>query len=149
VATRQVKWTGRFEEPQSTNLAQTLDIISTALGDKILDAIYPMLVLQAGADGSVVINQGGETLRPGQMLAINRFGEEMFDPYTKEPLGRAETPTGRIVIERVDPKLSYGRVIEGQAIAGENGLVLRKITSDTSPVAPPPAPQPAGNKPRW
>ena len=149
VATRQVKWTGRFGDAQNAGISETLDIVATALGENILDAIYPMQVLQAGADGSIVINQGGETLRVGQALSLNRLGDEMIDPYTKEPLGRAEMPIGRIVIERVDPKMSYGRLISGQAIAGENGFVLRKLAADPAPAAQQAAPQATGSKPRW
>lgn len=150
VATRQVKWTGRFQEPQDGALTQALDAASSRVGEDILNAIFPLLILQAEANGVVVINQGGETLRVGQQLAAFRLGEQMIDPYTKEPLGRAETPVASIVVERVDPKLSYGRVISGQSLAGQGDLILRKRAGGAQDVQPAPAaPQPTGNKPRW
>jgi hypothetical protein len=150
VATRQVKWTGRFQEPQEGGLAQALDLAAARVGEDILNAIYPMLILQAEANGVVVINQGGETLRVGQQLAAFRLGEQMVDPYTKEPLGRAETPVASIVVERVDPKLSYGRVMSGQSLAGQGDIILRKRAASAQETQPAPAaPQATGNKPRW
>ncbi len=148
VATRQLKWTGRFQDPQNAGLGQALEVAATRLGEDILNAIYPMLVLQAEPDGVVVINQGGETLRVGQQLGAFRLGEMMVDPYTKEPLGRAETPVANIVVERVDPKMSYGRVISGQSLAGQGDVVLRK-REESAERGQPMTAQPTGNKPKW
>lgn len=150
VATRQIKWTGHFADPQELDLSQALDQASTRVGEDILNAIYPLLILQSNANGTVVINQGGETLRVGQQLAAYRLGEPMIDPYTNEPLDRAEAPAGRVVIERVDPKLSYGRIVGAASLSGEGDLILRKMTGGTAPDVSPTSPsQSTGNKPKW
>lgn len=150
VATRQIKWTGRVADPQESDLMQAIDQAAIRVGEDILNAIYPLLILQTEDNGTVVINQGGETIRVGQQLSAFRLGEQMIDPYTKEPLGRAEIPAGIVVIERVDPKLSYGRVVGAAKLHGEGDLILRKTLGGAMQSIPAAStPQPTGNKPKW
>lgn len=63
-----------------------------AIGEKVISGIFPLRVIQVTAGTSVVINQGGDTVKVGDVYLANMLGDMMIDPYTKEPLGRAENP---------------------------------------------------------
>jgi len=70
---------------------------------------FPVSVLSM--DGTtVVLNQGGSTLKNGATYELVRMGKELRDPQTKQSLGRTEQPVGTVTITRVDPSLSYGEV---------------------------------------
>ncbi|MGA1424957.1 MAG: hypothetical protein ACO329_10770 [Steroidobacteraceae bacterium] len=70
---------------------------------------FPVSVLSM--DGTtVVLNQGGSTLKQGATYELVRMGKELKDPQTKQSLGRMEQPYGTVTITRVDPNLSYGEV---------------------------------------
>jgi hypothetical protein len=70
---------------------------------------FPVSVLSM--DGAtVVLNQGGSTLKNGATYELVRMGKEFRDPQTKQSLGRTEQPVGTVTITRVDPSLSYGEV---------------------------------------
>jgi len=69
-------------------------------------------------DGAtVVLNQGGSTLKNGATYELVRMGKEVRDPQTKQSLGRTEQPVGTVTITRVDPSLSYGKVTLKSPIA--------------------------------
>jgi hypothetical protein len=149
VATRQVKWTGRFNETRDVGAEQMAARAAASLGEQIVDAIYPVRVLQVTSDGTVVMNQGGETLRLGQLLTVNELGDEMVDPYTNEPLGRVEKPVAQIVVDRVDPKLSYGRVVAGSLSQTHEQMIVRKVRDEGTRMARGPEPAMQEKKPRW
>jgi len=71
---------------------------------------FPVSVLSI--DGTtVVLNQGGSTLKQGVTYELVRMGKELKDPQTKQSLGRTEQPYGTVTVTRVDPNLSYGEVV--------------------------------------
>jgi hypothetical protein len=125
VATRQIKWTGSFDKQKVGSLEEIVLQSANDIGESILNSIFPLRVVQITEQGIVVINQGGDTLRAGQRLGMFRLGEEMIDPYTKEPIGRLETPVAQISVERVDPKMSYAKVMSGDARV-DGDYILRK-----------------------
>jgi hypothetical protein len=125
VATKQIKWTGSFDKQKVGSLEEIVLQSANDIGESILNSIFPLRVVQITEQGIVVINQGGDTLRAGQRLGMFRLGEEMIDPYTKEPIGRVETPVAQISVERVDPKMSYAKVMSGD-VRVDGDYILRK-----------------------
>jgi curli biogenesis system outer membrane secretion channel CsgG len=98
-----------------TSASSLLSGLSSDLGKKISkiihDQIYPMLIVSASSD-QLVIGQGGNGIRVGDHYKVYKYGEKIYDPYTKEFMGRSEKYVGKIKITRVNPKQSYGTVIE-------------------------------------
>jgi len=87
-----------------------LEVAAERITEAMLDAIYPLSLVAIDGD-QVTINQGGDTLRVGDLYELYRYGEKIIDPYTKESLGRSETLVGEVSVERVNPKISLGRIV--------------------------------------
>ncbi|MEK9877576.1 MAG: CsgG/HfaB family protein, partial [Betaproteobacteria bacterium] len=58
-----------------------LEVAAERITESMLDAIYPLSLVSV--DGDVVtLNQGGDTLRVGNLYELYRYGEKIIDPYT-------------------------------------------------------------------
>jgi hypothetical protein len=91
-----------------------LEVAAERITESMLDAIYPLSLVSV--DGDVVtLNQGGDTLRVGNLYELYRYGEKIIDPYTRESLGRSESLVGEVSIERVNPKTSIGRIVKRES----------------------------------
>jgi curli biogenesis system outer membrane secretion channel CsgG len=138
VATKQVKFAGHVV------VSGTNDITAEKIGSAIIEAIYPLRVIDTSDPTELVINQGGDSVKVGQRFAAFVLGAEQFDPYTKESLGRREKEAAQIEISRVLPKMSYAKVIKG-ALPTTSGveIVLRKptVNAATTNTRVAPAPQ--------
>lgn len=100
--------------------------LSEKIANHMADIIYPAKVI-ARHDIEVTINRGdGAGVALGDTFNVYSVGEEMFDPDTKESLGREETKVGRIKIIEVDPKFSKGQIVEGQGASFSIGAIVRK-----------------------
>jgi len=101
----------------------------------ILDHLYPIKVASVEAD-KVIIDQGGGKVKEGMLLDVFSQGKELFDPDTKESLGKLETLVAIIKITKVSQKISYAEVVEGDKIRIEKGLICRiKQIEKTEPGA--------------
>lgn len=129
IATRQLKWAGQIVDERQESRTKALEFLARKIGEEVVGAIYPLRVIQTIPPRIMVINQGADTIKVGQSFTANRLGDMAYDTYTKEPLGRAEYPIGTVTIDRVDPKLSYGRLMNGDLPAGDVEIVLRSTTS--------------------
>jgi hypothetical protein len=77
----------------------------------ILDASYPLTIV--GAKGSALtLNQGGDLVEIGSVYTVYENGEQIFDPYTQEPIGWEESLIGTIRITEVSAKSSVGEWVE-------------------------------------
>ena len=81
------------------------------MGRKIMETIYPLLIVAVQAD-KVTIGQGGSQIKVGDKLEVFLYGDRLVDPYTKEFLGREEIGAGVIEVTRVNPKQTHARIIE-------------------------------------
>ena len=111
VATSQIKFAYTIAETSIEdygNLAKDVGFLS---GQVISNAIFPVRVV-AVADDTVTINQGGKTLKIGEIYTLVKLGEPVTDPYTKERLGRLETKVGKVEISDVQAKTSSATIIE-------------------------------------
>jgi hypothetical protein len=99
--------------------------LAERLVDGALSNIYPMRIV-AIKGKTVVLNQGGKTLKAGDKLSVYFLGEEMFDPYTKESLGQMEDKVADIQVVRVNAKTTYAKIVGGDAELVETGAIVRR-----------------------
>ncbi|MCX8134841.1 MAG: hypothetical protein N3D18_12865 [Roseococcus sp.] len=138
IATRQVLHAGTINAGTAGNLTQILARMSEELGRQVTQSIYPLRLVAMTNPEELIINQGGVTVQQGQRFRAMQLGEEMFDPHTRESLGRVERETGIIEVYRVDDRLSYARLVSGGLPPPGADVVLR-----LAPPPPPPPPRPA------
>jgi curli biogenesis system outer membrane secretion channel CsgG len=102
----------RNQSPSPSNIAELATMaIAKKASARLLEAIFPVLIVSV--DGSTVtLNQGGETMDPGQRFIVFSRGEVLRDPYTGEVLGRQETKIGEITLETINPRFSIARIVE-------------------------------------
>ncbi|MGL1930978.1 MAG: CsgG/HfaB family protein [Desulfotalea sp.] len=137
-ATRQVKWSDtitmtfgnrdiiRMLNKYGSSQTGILHAISEVIVQESLANIYPMQVVSKKGS-TVVLNQGGKTLKKGNKLNVFFLGEEMFDPYTKESLGKLEEQVATIKVIRILPKVTYAKIIDGDADLVDVGCIVRRI----------------------
>jgi hypothetical protein len=116
-----------------------LEVAAEQITEAMINAIYPILLV--AIDGELVtLNQGGDTIKVGNIYDLYRYGEKIVDPYTRESLGRSETLVGQVTVERVNPKTSLARLTNLETEAplefSQKAYVLRlknrQLTSTTS-----------------
>jgi hypothetical protein len=126
VATSQVKFADNsmlgfdresFEKAMGAGMRPNADIAmaeiaSAKIGTQILDAIYPIMVVAVNR-GVLTLNQGGDLVEAGAIYGVYERGPKVFDPYTKESLGRSESKVGELKVERVTPKMSSASLSKG------------------------------------
>jgi curli biogenesis system outer membrane secretion channel CsgG len=101
----------------------------------ILVRTFPITV--ASRDGNnVVLSQGGQSVREGARYLLVSMGQEIKDPQTGQSLGRTEYECCEVVVDKVGPTMSQGRIENikmplDQIQAG--GLQLRELS--VKPVA--------------
>jgi hypothetical protein len=148
IASRQIKWSGQVVAEVMGDREAAVRAAAAEIGEKVVSAIFPLRVIQIIGRSSLVINQGGDTLKVGQDFLANMLAEPVIDPYTKEPLGRAEIPIGTVRISRVDPKLSYGELVSGTLPEGNMEIILRPMPPNQPPSGPRPNSN-LGTRPKW
>ena len=105
--------------------------VADEVSEKILNAIYPLIVVQVSGD-RVVLGQGGDGIKEGAHYKVYRYGERMLDPYNGEFLGREEIYCAEIEVERVLPKQAYARVVQSEvelaSVFAPKTLVCRALS---------------------
>lgn len=132
MATRQIKFanTQNFSfdlkgENFDKNLAHITQTMANSLSSQIINAIYPLKIAKI-QNGEVVISQN---LQVGEIYDVFSLGEKIIDAYTKESVGRAEIPAGKIEIIRTSPKLSYAKILSGKPKVGD---ICRLVSKNQS-----------------
>ncbi|MBF5006565.1 CsgG/HfaB family protein [Diaphorobacter caeni] len=99
--------------------SRVLEDMNTDIVNQVITSVmrrtFPVTVVSR--DGvNVVLSQGGQLMKEGTRYAMVNMGAEMKDPQTGQSLGRVESPCCDLVIDRVTPNLSYGRLenVRGQ-----------------------------------
>ena len=136
-ATRQIKWsdtlTFKFSNKDISKMLRTYgssqagitSLLSQTLAREALANIFPLRIV--GVKGkTVVINQGGKTLKKGDKLDVYFLGDEMFDPYTNESLGQLEEKIAQVKVIRSTAKLTYAKVVSGDAELIEPNFIVRR-----------------------
>jgi curli biogenesis system outer membrane secretion channel CsgG len=109
------------DKPQSER--DLLDEMALMLVDRLVQQIYPSLIVSMQKDGLYVFNAGGDAIKVGDHYAVFQEGEEITDPYTGEVIGNSESLVGSLEVTYVSDKFSYGRSIDGSQFGV--GMVLR------------------------
>jgi TolB-like protein len=124
-------------DPQDMDYKEMMDnfvgMAANQLVEQIIDQLYPIRIASISEDGQVIINQGGSRIAAGQLLDIVSQGKELFDADTKESLGKTETLVATIRIDRVMPRISYAKVIEGDLSKLSEGLICRPRKAEAAP----------------
>ena len=94
-----------------------LEAASRAVCAQALGNIYPVRAVRVLENGEIVLNQGGALHWEGEVLDAYRLGELIMDAYNRESLGRDESRIATIQIVRVEAKLSYARILDGEVPA--------------------------------
>jgi curli biogenesis system outer membrane secretion channel CsgG len=131
IATRQIKWAGTAR----ISGGAALDQVSARIAHDITQTIYPMRLIRFEDPANLIVGQGGDSLHVGQRFHALVMGEMMTDPYTHEPLGQVEQDAGIVEIRRVDPKLSYARLVSGH-LPAPGGTEVQIVLRPALPAAP-------------
>ena len=112
VASTQVKLAGTEKlQREAGSLGNIADRIAKVIGQKIVNAIFPITVLNV--DGELLtLGQGGDTVRSGGVYNLVRLGKRMTDPHTGESLGRTETRVGSVKVIDTQSKMSTGKILK-------------------------------------
>ncbi|WP_297575890.1 CsgG/HfaB family protein [uncultured Deefgea sp.] len=139
VATRQVQLSNILQGDfnQKLDLSQAKQNLETQMVARVVSAIlvrtFPITV--ASRDGNnVVLSQGGQSVQVGARYQLVSMGQEIKDPQTGQSLGRTEYDCCEVIIDKVGPTMSQGR-LENIRMPLEQiqpgGLQLRELTSKT------------------
>lgn len=133
MATREIKFSNTKIFKFNTNADSIGDIISNStnkIADEIsfdiINAIFPLKIADVLND-EIIISQ---SLKVGEIYDVFSQGKMVIDAYTKEKVGNAEYKTGSIEIIRQSPKMSYAKIIQGNAKKGD--ICRLKNTDNTS-----------------
>lgn len=93
------------------------------IANRVADVIFPAKVV-AKRDKQITVNRGdGTGIAVDQVWNVYAVGEELFDPDTKESLGKEEVLVGKARIVSVQPKTATAETLEDNGIT--NGAILR------------------------
>jgi len=138
VGTSQIKWSDTekviidLSQAQGSNemiISIAIDNIAQSISYKILSNIYPVRIVEVTRMGMLVLNQGGNSIKLGDIMNVMKLGKKIIDPYTKESLGRMETKVASIRITKVTPKISYAEVEKGTLSLIKKGYLCKQLTS--------------------
>jgi TolB-like protein len=140
MATRQIKWSDSVtlslghedieqlvpnHDPDEIQ-QQMLMLGAKQIIHKAMENIYPIRIVEMQHNGNIVLNQGGVTLKQGDIFDVYRLGEKIIDPYTNESLGSSELWIASVEISRVIPKMSYAKIIKGDSSLIQKGQICRR-----------------------
>ncbi len=97
--------------------------------EELFEQVSPISVAAIN-DNRVILNQGGQRLKTGDVYGIYIKRQEVIDPDTKESLGVAEKQIATVKIIQTLSKFSYATVMEGSISDVTIGQVCRLIKSD-------------------
>ena len=125
-ATKKQVVNSRGGVPNSIHFTKMAKKIAAQMTDQLVDAVYPMKVLNVKGN-QVWINRGKDGgLKKGDVLKVFRPGIELIDPDTGENLGSAEEEIGKIKVTRVNPKFTTAEVAKGTEEIIEKGDIIRE-----------------------
>jgi hypothetical protein len=136
VATGQIKFAHSYQNAGRLSSGSGMDRhaidVGSDIGQLVVSAIYPIAIV-AATKSEVIFNQGGSTVQIGRVYRLVRLGEELFDPYTRESLDRAETTAGRVRVVSVTDRTANAVVLEGGPFDGvKPGEILARLVADTA-----------------
>ena len=141
-ATRRVCWSGTltFElEPREIrerigptgNVKQLLpnlsDIAASSISGKLLDAAFPIMVLDIPDEDTIYLNQGSPRLSPGDDLVIPGAERVIQDPQTGNSITVNDKDLAIIRVVEVRDNYSIADVLEGNVKDVEKGQACARL----------------------
>jgi len=122
-ATRKKIVNSKRGTPNSVYFTKMAKDVATQMTDQLVDAVFPMRILNIQGT-TAYINRGKDGgLRKGQVLIVFQPGVDLIDPDTGENLGSAETRIGRVKIIRINPKFTITNIINGAGTVAKGNIV--------------------------
>jgi hypothetical protein len=99
--------------------------------DETISYFKPIAGRVTKAEGQKVFVSLGkkDSVREGMRLSILREGVTFTHPVTKEPLGKLESPVGRLEIKEIGIDSSVGTIVTGEAKEGDKVRISEKQVS--------------------
>lgn len=114
---------GRGGSPSSVNFTKMAKEIAAKLANQFVAAVYPMKIVKR-TNNEVILNRGQDGgLKIGDVLQVFSAGEELIDPDTGESLGSAEEYIGEIKVSRINPKITFAKVLKEAAPFATGNIV--------------------------
>lgn len=146
--TGQLKWTDSvvvdaLDYPAGdlqTFVSMTAEAVAAEAVDGIMGNILPLEIVGKTPSGLLLIGEGGKSLDVGERFTVFALGEVVADTRTGEELDEIEDAVGTVEIVRVTSKMSYAKVVEGEAKLMVVGSRLRRpeVVKVPEAVQPPP-----------
>ena len=138
--TGQLKWTNTIRLDAAifaaadarSFVSMSAETAAGAICDDMMANILPFEVVQV-LPGQVVIGEGGKQLAAGDRFTVCALGEPVRDTRTGEVIDEVEIPVATVEVTAVMPKLSYARIIEGDAAKVTVGSRLRRVKMPEAP----------------
>ncbi len=128
--TNEVKKLVKDWEPENLDYRELADnLVAKAANEvvkTIIDRLYPIRIASIDKSGRIVVNQGGKRITQGLVLDVFTEDKEIFDIDTKESLGKTEVLIATIKIDKITPKFSYAKLIQGNLPKISEGLICRR-----------------------
>jgi len=127
--TEEVKKLFKKWEPEDLDFRELFDNLASKVANQvvetIIDRLYPIRIASIDESGQIIVNQGGKRISQGLVLDVFTEDKEIFDIDTKESLGKTEVIIATIKIDKVVPRFSYAKLIEGDLSKISEGLICR------------------------
>lgn len=116
-------------------VSMTADGVAAEAVDGIMGNILPLEIVGKTPSGLLLIGEGGKSLDVGERFTVFALGEVATDTRTGEQLDEIEDAVGTVEVVRVTPKMSYAKVLEGDANLMRVGSRLRRPEVVAAPEA--------------
>jgi len=143
--TGQLKWTDTIRLDAAAFAAgdarsfvsMSAEAAAEAICDDMMANILPFEVVKVVGD-RVVIGEGGKQIAVGERFTVCALGEPVRDTRTGEVIDEVEMPVATVEVTAVMPKLSYAKIVDGDASKVIVGSRLRraKVAEEPQPPAP-------------
>ena len=101
-----------------------LDMAARRIVEDVLNDLFPVRVA-AIRDNEIILDQGGQRMKPGAVYEVYMMGEQILDPQTQEVLGRDESKVAALRTTRILPRFSYAAVVDGSKSDLQVGQICR------------------------
>lgn len=121
---------GGGEGKKEDLVAVAAENVSNELVAKIIDKLYPSLVLNVSKNGVIMIPN--LNYEEGNVVDIFELGEEIIDPYTLQPIGQEETLTAKAIVFEINNAIAKIMIdpanLKFKKAVIEKGMLVRKAT---------------------
>lgn len=95
-------------------------------------AIYPLKVAAVLGNGTIILNHGGDIIKPNASYEVFKLGETIVDPDSGIILAQDEQKVGSIQTVQVLPKISKAKAVEDNGI--DKGMICRPLVEGAAVV---------------